>query len=146
MQNARDNPLAAAAVAAAVQGTPVPPQSNFENLLDIDFDGAAPASAQKSPDGVMSGLEGLAGTPKRVESPPAQNGAPPPQPPMGNMDDLMGLSDMSQLGGLSQSNEDILNGFASLDMSGSSQPPPPPQQQLSSEDTKKTNEDLLGLF
>ena len=143
MQNARDNPLAAAAVAAAVQGTPAPPQNNIENLLDIDFDGAAPASAQKSPDPGMSGLEGLAGTPQRVESPPAQNGSA--APPMGNMDDLMGLSDMSTLGGLSQSNEEILNGFAGLNMGTGSQPPPP-QQQLSGSGSKKTNEDLLGLF
>ena len=55
MQNARENPLAAAAAAAAVSGAP-PPQANAENLLDIDFDGAAPASAQKSP---ASGLSGL---------------------------------------------------------------------------------------
>ena len=144
MQNARENPLAAAAVAAAVQGTPAPPQSNIENLLDIDFDGAAPASAQKSPNGMISGLEGLAGTPQRVESPdvPSGGGAAP----MGNMGDLMGLSDMGSLGGLSHDNQDILNGFASLDMGGGSQPPPPPQQQLSGSAPKKTNEDLLGLF
>ena len=162
LQNARENPLAAAAVAAAVSGGAPPPQSNVENLLDIDFDGAAPASAQKSPGAGMSGLEGLAGTPQRVDSPAVQNGAHPP-PPSNTMDDLMGLSDMSGMGsmgggvggiasmsGLSEANQDILNGFASLDMSGSNQPPPA-NEQLSlggsgGNGQKRTNEDLLGLF
>ena len=140
-----------------------PPSGNTENLLDIDFDGAAPASAQKSPIAGMSGLEGLAGTPQRVDSPAVQNGAHPP-PPSNTMDDLMGLSDMSGMGsvgggvggiasmsGLSEANQDILNGFASLDMSGSNQPPPA-NEQLSmgvgggGNGPKKTNEDLLGLF
>ena len=128
-----------------MQGTPVPSQNNIENLLDIDFDGAAPASAQKSPSGEVSGLEGLAGTPDRVVSPETANGGIALPPQTGNLDDLMGLSDMNSLSGLSQSNQDILNGFASLDMGGSSQPPPP-QQQLSGGEAKKTNEDLLGLF
>ena len=161
LQNARENPLAAAAVAAAVSGGAPPPQSNMENLLDIDFDGAAPASAQKSPSAGMSGLEGLAGTPQRVASPAVQNGAHPPPPANNNMDDLMGLGDMGGIGstsggfggigdmsGLSQSNQDILNGFAGLDMSGNNQPPPA-NEQLSvggNDAPKKTNEDLLGLF
>ena len=151
MQNARENPLAAAAVAAAVSGGPAPAMSrgNVENLLDIDFDGAAPASAQKSPGIGMSGLEGLAGTPQRVASPAVQNGG---STSMGNMDDLMGLSDMGgmgvgmgDMGSLSQTNQDILNGLAGLDMSGTSQPPPA-HEQLSVGGQKKTNEDLLGLF
>ena len=97
----------------------------------------------------MSGLEGLAGTPQRVASPDVPNGGGTSN--MGNMDDLMGLSDMGALGGISQGglsedNQDILNGFAGLDMGGGSQQPPPPQQQLSGGPPKKTNEDLLGLF
>ena len=144
MQNARENPIAASAAAAAVSGAP-PPQVNAENLLDIDFDGAAPASAQKSPPSGMSGLEGLAGTPQRIASPAAPDG--PKLPPMGNsLDDLMGLSNgagagFGQTNGMS--NEDVLGGFASLDMSAASQPPPAGQQLQGG---KKTNEDLLGLF
>ena len=141
MENARENPLAAAAAAAAVSGSAPPAQNNLENLLDIDFDGAAPASAQKSPAAGMSGLEGLAGTPQRVASPLAQNGQSASTTGGNNLDDLMGLSNGM---GFSQSNQEILNGFAGLDMSGGSQPPPP-QQQLST-GGKKTNEDLLGLF
>lgn len=165
MQNARENPLAAAAAAAAVSGDGAPlPQANSnnaENLLDIDFDGAAPASAQKSPLSGMSGLEGLAGTPQRVASPEG------PSTKMssggGNLDDLMGLSNgggatafgqqaansngmMGMMG--TMSNEDVLGGFASLDMAAASQPPPPAQQLQGGGGGggKKTNEDLLGLF
>jgi len=142
MQNARENPLAAAAAAAAVSGGPPPAQTNNENLLDIDFDGAAPASTQKSPAAGMSGLEGLAGTPQRVGSPGAAERTMPPTSGGNNLDDLMGLSN-----GMGQTNgnyQDVMSGFAGLDMSASAQPPPPQQQ--SADGGKKTNEDLLGLF
>lgn len=151
MQNARDNPLAAAAAAAAVSGDP-PPQANAENLLDIDFDGAAPASAQKDPSGGMSGLDGLAGTPQRIASPTVVDG---PSVPSGNgLDDLMGMSNGLSSGGPpatsngnglgGMTNQDILSGFGAMDLSGTSQPPPATQQLADS--GKKTNEDLLGMF
>lgn len=156
MQNARENPLAAAAAAAAVSGAP-PPQANAENLLDIDFDGAAPASAQKSPPSGMSDLGGLAGTPQRIASPAVADG--PKMPSVGggggggNLDDLMGLSTGSaggfaqQANGNGMSNEDVLGGFASLDMGTASQPPPAGQQlRQGGGNNTKTNEDLLGLF
>ena len=139
MQNARENPLAAAAVAAAVSGRPTPAQNNLENLLDIDFDGAAPASSQKSPAAGMSDLEGLTGTTQRAGSSAIHNGTSTSA--LSNMDDLMGLSNGT---GFGDSNQDILNGFASLDMGAGNQPPPPQQQLAMS--GKKTNEDLLGLF
>ena len=157
MQNARENPLAAAAAAAAVSGAPPPQANNAENLLDIDFDGAAPASAQNSPLAGMSGLEGLAGTPQRVASPAVAadggGGGGFSAGGGGNLDDLMGLSNgggfgqQQQANGLAgMSNEDVLGGFASLDLSGASasRQPPPAGQQL--QGAKKTNEDLLGLF
>ena len=164
MENARENPIAAAAAAAAVAGTQTP-QTNAENLLDIDFDGAAPASAQKSPSSGMSGLEGLAGTPQRIASPAATDGfgsmpLPPTSAgtggPAGGLDDLMGLSNgmsgmNSQTNGNElgdMSNQDILGGFAALDMGSQSQPPPAGQQLADGGGGagKKTNEDLLGLF
>jgi hypothetical protein len=134
-------------VTAAVSGGQAPPQSNIENLLDIDFDGSAPASLQKEPTKGLSGLEGLAGTPQRVAS-PATNA-----PPASNMDDLMGLfGDSSGGGGAAgagapMSNDDIMNGFAGLDIGGGSQPPPA-SQQLSgqTQPAQKTNQDLLDLF
>lgn len=133
MQNAAENPIAAA-VAAAANGVQV--QGGAENLLDIDFDGSAPASAEEPPALGSSGLEGLSGTPQRVASPTAGSG------PMSGMDDMMGLFDMN--GGPSQSHgNDLMNGFAGLDLGGTSQPPPP-QTQL--HDNKKTTEDLLGMF
>lgn len=138
-QNARENPIAAAAVSAAVAGTVVPGaalQSNAENLLDIDFDGAAPASMQNAPGMGASGLEGLAGTPQRVAS-------PVPAAAAGGFADLMGLSDEPAAGGMNGGSADLMNGFASMSVSE----PPPPQTQLNGGGSgKKTNEDLLGLF
>ena len=150
LQNARENPLAAAAAAAAVSGTQPPTQANAENLLDIDFDGAAPASSQKSPAAGLSGLEGLAGTPQRVASPAGDNMAAPPATTGNNLDDLMGLSNgmSAQTNGNTTSSyhQDILGGFADLDVNQ----PPPASRQLANEHGggggKKTNEDLLGLF
>ena len=130
MQNAAENPIAAA-VAAAANGQPV--QGGAENLLDIDFDGAAPASAETPPPSGASGLEGLAGTPQRVASPAG---------PVTSMDDIMGLFGSNGTQQQSQGN-DLINGFSGMDLSGTSQPPPP-QTQL--QDGKKTTEDLLGMF
>ncbi|KAF2735412.1 AP-1 complex subunit beta-1 [Polyplosphaeria fusca] len=141
-QEARENPIAAAAV-AAVTGGQAPPQSNMENLLDIDFDGSAPASMQKHPSVGESGLEGLAGTPQRVASPATSA-------PASNMDDLLGLFGDGGGGGgggaqAQMSNDDIMNGFAGMNIGGASQPPPA-SQQLSGQGDKKTNQDLLDLF
>lgn len=138
MQNARENPLAAAAAAAAVSGAPPPSQANNENLLDIDFDGAAPAPAPKSPIPGLSGLEGLAGMPQGIASPNVTDTSV-----SNNLDDLMGLSNgMAGMNG----NQDVLGGFGSLDLGGPSQPPPPGQQLSGGQGAKKTNEDLLSLF
>ncbi|KAB8293002.1 hypothetical protein EYC80_007364 [Monilinia laxa] len=135
-QNAVENPIAAA-VAAAANGAPTP--NNAENLLDIDFDGAAPASADSPPSAGASGLEGLAGTPQRVASPVGGANAG------GSMADMMGLFDAPvpapAVGGMGN---DMMNGFAGLDLSGASQPPSA-QTQLQ-QGGKKTNEDLLGMF
>lgn len=131
-QNAVENPIAAT-VAAAANGLPT--QNNAENLLDIDFDGAAPASADLPPAQGSSGLEGLAGTPQRVAS-PAVNQVP------SSLADMMGLFDNSGAPPQTQAT-DLMNGLAGMDMNGSSQPSPPPTQLNSS---KKTTEDLLGMF
>jgi AP-1 complex subunit beta-1 len=93
---------------------------------------------QKQPPTGASGLEGLAGTPQRVESPAA--GAPASA---SNMDDLMGV--FGSGGGApatASGGDDLMNGFASLDLGGPSQP----QQQMGGTNTKKNNEDILGLF
>lgn len=142
--------MAAAALAAAASGGQVSQQNNIENLLDIDFDGAAPASAQKSPAGGISGLEGLAGTPQRVASPAIHNGSS--SQPIPGMNDLMGLSDFGVMGaGFVDANQDILNGFASLDVGGNDQPTVAHNPLSVSTGTKpntgnKNEEDLLGLF
>ena len=145
-QEARENPIAAAAVTAAVAGnnSSQAQVQTAENLLDIDFDGAAPASMQKAPAHGASGLEGLAGTPQRVASPTV------PTKSAGGMDDLMGMFGNTNGGpapvnGTSSLNDDMMNGFASLDMNGG-QPPPPQNQLDGGGGGKKTKDDLLGLF
>ncbi|KAI3228846.1 hypothetical protein DTO012A7_6456 [Penicillium roqueforti] len=140
IQNARENPLAAAAAAAA-GGTvgPAQSQNNVENLLDIDFDGGAPASAQTEPSGGLSGLEGLAGTPVRVASPTA--GTPTAQT-SNNLDDLLGVfgdSGAAQPSSSGANSSDIMNGFSGLDLSGNAGP-------SSNNQTKKSNDDILSLF
>lgn len=153
-QNARENPIAAAAVTAAMTGVPQPQaQNNTENLLDIDFDGAAPASMQKAPPGGGSGLEGLAGTPQRVASPSVASPTTAPGNAGGGMEDLMGMfgnepsappNPMNGGGG----SEDLMNGFASMDLNGGQ--PPPPQSQMDGggggQQQQKSKDDLLGLF
>ncbi|EQB45200.1 hypothetical protein CGLO_15966 [Colletotrichum gloeosporioides Cg-14] len=151
-QEAAENPIAAS-VAAAANGNP-PPQNNIENLLDIDFDGAAPASAEQNSN---------VNTPDRVASP--SGGAP-----SSAMADMMGLFDapppqqqqaaanpMSPGAAGGSGMNDLMNGFSGLDFgnTGSGQPLPAamqlnqtqnPPAQPSEGNGKKTNEDLLGLF
>jgi hypothetical protein len=59
------------------------------------------------------------------------------------MDDLMGLSNGGRANGTTMSNDDILGGFAAMDMNAASQPPPAEQQLRGGQ---KTNADLLDLF
>lgn len=98
--------------------------ANAENLLDIDFDGAAPASA--SPPTALDNMSG--GTPARVASPlsPTSGG--------NNLDDLLGVFDS----GPAPTGNGLVSGFEGLNFGGS--PPPQPQQQ------KRSNEDILSLF
>lgn len=141
-ENAAENPIAASAAAAAANGTGA--QNNIENLLDIDFDGGAPASLEQP---------SAAATPDRVASP--AGGAPQAS---GGMADMMGLFDApppqpaaapsggnAPMGG----SNDLMNGFAGLDLGGGGSAPPPASQQLghgSGEPKKDASEDLLGLF
>ncbi|KAL5120937.1 beta-adaptin [Pleosporales sp. CAS-2024a] len=139
-EEARENPIAAAAAAAAVSGKAAP-TTNMENLLDIDFDGSAPASMQHAPGHGESGLEGLAGTPQRMASPVSN--APAQQ---SNMDDLLGLfgNGGGGGGGTQMSNNDMMSGFASMSIQNNQ--PQPATQQLGGESSKKSNQDLLDLF
>ncbi|KAK5115718.1 AP-1 complex subunit beta-1 [Meristemomyces frigidus] len=144
-EEARENPIAAAAVSAAVAGGNTQGMgTTAENLLDIDFDGAAPASMQKAPMSGGPGLEGLAGTPDRVASPAVTS--PSATSGAGSMGDLMGMFGNSNGNGIASgmSNDDLMNGFAGMSMNGGQ--PPSPQTQLNGSGEKKTKEDLLGLF
>lgn len=156
-REAADNPIAASVAAAASGGQP---QNNVENLLDIDFDGAAPASQEQA---------SAAATPDRVAS-PAVGGAAGAGASSGGMADMMGLFDVSSpatpsaassappppMGGGAMG--DMMNGFAGMDLSGTSAPPPPGQQlhpqgtggqaqgQQPAQGQSSGSDDLLGLF
>ena len=54
----------------------------------------------------------------------------------------MGVS--NGMGQANENHQNVMNDFAGLDLSATSQPPPP-QQQLAGEG-QKTNQDLLDLF
>ena len=114
-ENLVENPVAAAVSSQN--------KSNLENLLDIDFDGAAPASAAVAtpPPG---GLEDLMQSPI---GPPPGNG----------MGDLFGLEGGSA-GGVGNG---LSSDFGGLDLGGGPGSVPPQQQQQ-----KKSNQDILGLF
>jgi AP-1 complex subunit beta-1 len=109
-QDAIENPIAAG---AAVAGGAAP-QSNIENLLDIDFDGAVPASLEGQ---TSSGIEDL------MSGGSASQAAASAGPSGGNnMDDLMGIFGGS--GGAAQvatPTDDLLNGFGGLSMESAPQ-------------------------
>ncbi|KAH6891061.1 adaptin N terminal region-domain-containing protein [Thelonectria olida] len=142
-QNAEENPIAASV--AAANGTSNTPQNNIENLLDIDFDGAAPASQEAN---------STSATPDRVASPAAGG-------PSGAMADMMSMFDAPitpssnapaaapPSGGMN----DLMNGFEGMNFGGSGQPLPAAMQLQQAHRTaptqqppKKDSDDLLGLF
>ncbi|KAL7813178.1 adaptin N terminal region domain-containing protein [Trichoderma aethiopicum] len=133
-QNAAENPIAAS-VAAAANGSSVS-QNNIENLLDIDFDGAAPASHEQN---------SAAGTPDRVSSPAT-----------GGMADMMSMFDAppagSSGGAPSGGMNDLMNGFEGLNFGATStnQPLPAAMQlhnaQGGGSQPNKDSDDLLGLL
>ncbi|RBR24154.1 uncharacterized protein FIESC28_03054 [Fusarium coffeatum] len=145
-QNAADNPIAASVAATSSNGGGAS-QNNIENLLDIDFDGAVPASQEQN---------SASATPDRVASPSA--GAP-----SGAMADMMSMFDApaqpsgtgapAPASGPSSNMNDLMNGFEGLNFGGSSASEPlPAAMQLQQaqggapQQPKKDSEDLLGLL
>lgn len=149
-QNAAEEPIAAS-VAAAASGTNGS-QSNIENLLDIDFDGAAPASrehgsASQTPDRVASPASGaasggMADMMSMFDAPPAQS-TPAAQAPAGSsgMNDLMNGFEGMNFGAPAS---DPLPPAMQLQnaQGGTSQPPQQQQQQQQ----QGASDDLLGLL
>lgn len=139
-RDAAENPIAASVAAGAAGSS----QNNIENLLDIDFDGGAPASLEQS--------GSVPATPDRIDSPAVGMGGGASS---GGMADMMGLFDM---GGPSSSAAapppssgmgDLMNGFAGMDLSGTSAPPPPGQQlhpQQAQQSSSSAGNDLLDLI
>ncbi|PHH82309.1 hypothetical protein CDD82_6417 [Ophiocordyceps australis] len=146
-QNAAENPIAASVAAAAAansSGRPAVSQNNVENLLDIDFDGAAPASQEQ---------QSASATPERVASPFGGSSS-------GGMADMMSMFDAP---GPSSSNSapsmgggmnDLMSGFGDMNFGGGapSGEPLPAAMQLQnaqgsgSQGPKKDSDDLLGLL
>ncbi|KAM0231001.1 hypothetical protein ACHAPO_008830 [Fusarium lateritium] len=145
-QNAAENPIAASVATASSNGSGGAAQNNIENLLDIDFDGAAPASHEQN---------SASATPDRVASPSA--GAP-----SGAMADMMSMFDApaqppgtgaSSAAGPSNNMNDLMNGFEGLNFGGASTSEPlPAAMQLQQaqggapQQPKKDSDDLLGLL
>ncbi|KFA72867.1 hypothetical protein S40288_02158 [Stachybotrys chartarum IBT 40288] len=147
-QDAAENPIAASVATARANGASGGgSQNNIENLLDIDFDGAAPASHEQN---------SASATPDRVASP--SSGAA-----SGGMADMMSMFDApppasntaSSAPTASSGMNDLMNGFESLNFSqGSNQQPLPAAMQLQNAQDglqapaapKKDSDDLLGLF
>lgn len=144
-QNAAENPIAASVAAANGSGA-APAQNNLENLLDIDFDGAAPASHEQN---------SASATPERMASPAA--GAP-----SGGMADMMSMFDAPAAtgsgtnGGAGAGNgmSDLMSGFDGLNFGASTSTQPlPAAMQLNSAQAggdaqapRKDSDDLLGLL
>lgn len=145
-QNAAENPIAAS-VATANGGSA--PQSNVENLLDIDFDGAAPASREHG---------SATATPDRVASPAAGAAS-------GGMADMMSMFDApapagntgGQAPAASSGMNDLMNGFDGMGFGAPANDPLPPAMQLNSaqggqpqpqqqQQSQGASDDLLGLL
>ncbi|EJP69344.1 AP-1 complex subunit beta-1 [Beauveria bassiana ARSEF 2860] len=147
-QNAAENPIAASV--AAANGT-AGSQSNIENLLDIDFDGAAPASrehgsASQTPDRVASPAAGAAsgGMADMMSMfdapPPAQSSSAvsPPAASIGSgMNDLMSGFEGMSFG--APASEPLP---AAMQLQNTQGGQPQPQQQQS----QGASDDLLGLL
>ncbi|KAI5793763.1 adaptin N terminal region-domain-containing protein [Peziza echinospora] len=123
LQNAQENPIQVAGVKGA----------NAENLLDIDFDGAVPASA------TPGALDTLTSSPGRVASPLS-----PTSGSGNNLDDLLGVFDSPAP--VSQNNNGLIGGFEGLSFGGELQQPQQASQAQQQQQGKRTNEDILSLF
>lgn len=146
-QNAAENPIAASVATASSNGSGGGAQNNIENLLDIDFDGAAPASHEQN---------SASATPDRVASPSASG-------PSGAMADMMSMFDApaqpsgvgapTSAAGPSNNMNDLMNGFEGLNFGGATTSEPlPAAMQLQQaqggapQQPKKDSDDLLGLL
>lgn len=132
-QFSRENPI----VQAAVQGKPIV----SDNLLDIDFDGTAPASAAQPDSSSANDLADLFGSP----SPPTPANAGTPAPGGASaMDDLFSsLATPNPAPGPANGANELMGGLAGLDLNDNSSSPAPGGQPGQK---KMTNEDILGLF
>ncbi|KAM3448303.1 hypothetical protein MY3296_007910 [Beauveria thailandica] len=147
-QNAAENPIAASV--ATANGT-TGSQSNIENLLDIDFDGAAPASREHG---------SASQTPDRVASPAAGAAS-------GGMADMMSMFDAPPpaqsssavsppAAGIGSGMNDLMSGFEGMSFGTRASEPLPAAMQLQNtqggepqpqqQQPQGASDDLLGLL
>ncbi|KGQ10688.1 AP-1 complex subunit beta-1 [Beauveria bassiana D1-5] len=147
-QNAAENPIAASV--AAANGT-AGAQSNIENLLDIDFDGAAPASrehgsASQTPDRVASPAAGaasggMADMMSMFDAPPPAQSSSAVSPPAASIGSGM---------------NDLMSGFEGMSFGAPASEPLPAAMQLQNtqggqpqsqqQQSQGASDDLLGLL
>lgn len=110
----------------------MPSQNNVENLLDIDFDGSAPASLQKENHPVPSDTGDLHDSPGQMKSPATINQS------ANNIDDLIGVFGNDITGSDQQSTNNMSNALADLNLG--------PAQSNSQFDSRKNKDDIMDLF
>ena len=111
----------------------MPSQNNVENLLDIDFDGSAPASLQKENPALYLGLESQHGASEQTIAPSAVSNQP-----ANNLDDLMDVFGNDTAGQDNLSTNHMTNALADLNVG-------PSQPNLHVE-SKKNKDDIIDLF
>ncbi|TQS37837.1 hypothetical protein Golomagni_01676 [Golovinomyces magnicellulatus] len=135
-ENAVENPIAASVVS--------PSQTNVENLLDIDFDGSAPASADSPITSSKSALDELSTVSQKDTNPSADT-----QKNRISVDDMIGLFDMTSTNASNTTTasppnlssfmqDDLMDGFGSLDLGGN--------HSTSKVKDTNANDDLLGML
>ena len=110
----------------------MPSQNNVENLLDIDFDGSAPASSQKESHSMTPNTGDLNGSPEQINSSAATNQS------ANHLDDLMGVFNNDVAGSDQQNTNNIANTLADLNLG--------PAQPSSQPESGKNKNDIMDLF
>lgn len=111
----------------------MPSQNNVENLLDIDFDGSAPASLQKENPPIPSALDTQNDGSQQTIAPSAA-----PNQSANNLDDLMDVFGTNTTGQNNLASNNLENALADLNV-GSVQPD-------SQVEKRKNKDNIMDLF
>lgn len=111
----------------------MPSQNNVENLLDIDFDGSAPASMQKENHPIPSALDIQNNESKQPIAPSAA-----PNQSANNLDDLMDVFGTNTTGQDNFATNNVVNALADLNVG-----PVQPNLQV---ENRKNKDNIMDLF